>query len=111
MFILDSLLTGGLRFVFDKIAAAVDNETMDDTALREQLLDAQMRLELGEITDIHVVTDRDTGRPRGFAFVTMATAELAQKAISELDGSVLGNRALRVKAAEDRGGGGGGRRF
>jgi hypothetical protein len=51
MFILDSLLTGGLRFVFDKIAAAVDNETMDDTALREQLLDAQMRLELGEITD------------------------------------------------------------
>jgi hypothetical protein len=67
--------------------------------------------ELGEITDLHVVTDRDTGRPRGFAFVTMATAELAQKAISELDGSVLGNRALRVKAAEDRGGGGGGRRF
>ena len=65
--------------------------------------------ELGEVTDIHVVTDRDTGRPRGFAFVTMATPELAQKAIQELDGSVLGNRALRVKQAEDRGGGG--RRF
>ena len=51
MFILDSVLIGGLRFVFDKIAAAVDTELNDDTALREQLLAAQMRLELGEITD------------------------------------------------------------
>jgi Gas vesicle protein G len=50
MFILDSLLIGGLRFVFDKIAAAVDTELNDDTALREQLLAAQMRLELGEIS-------------------------------------------------------------
>lgn len=50
MFILDSLLVGGLRFVFDKIAAAVDTEMNDDTALREQLLAAQMRLELGEIS-------------------------------------------------------------
>ncbi|HEX4346884.1 MAG TPA: gas vesicle protein GvpG [Vicinamibacterales bacterium] len=51
MFILDSLLVGGLRFVFDKIATAADNESQDDTALREQLLDAQMRLELGELTE------------------------------------------------------------
>jgi hypothetical protein len=51
MFILDSLLVGGLRFVFDKIATAVDREMQDDTSLREQLLDAQMRLELGEITE------------------------------------------------------------
>ena len=50
MFILDSLLIGGLRFVFDKIAAAVDTELNDDTALREQLLAAQMRLELEEIS-------------------------------------------------------------
>jgi hypothetical protein len=50
MFILDSMLIGGLRFVFDKIAAAVDTELNDDTALREQLLAAQMRVELGEIT-------------------------------------------------------------
>jgi Gas vesicle protein G len=50
MFILDSLLIGGLRFVFDKIAAAVDTELNDDTALREQLLAAQMRMELGEMT-------------------------------------------------------------
>jgi hypothetical protein len=50
MFIVDSLLIGGLRFVFDKIAAAVDTELNDDTALREQLLAAQMRLELGEMS-------------------------------------------------------------
>jgi hypothetical protein len=50
LFILDSMLIGGLRFVFDKIAAAVDTEMNDDTALREQLLAAQMRLELGELS-------------------------------------------------------------
>jgi hypothetical protein len=49
VFILDTLLVGGLRFVFDKIAAAADTELNDDTALREQLLAAQMRLELGEL--------------------------------------------------------------
>ena len=51
MFILDSLLIGGLRFVLDKIVAAAEAESQDDTSLREQLLEAQMRLELGEITD------------------------------------------------------------
>lgn len=50
MFIVDSLLVGGLRFVLDKIAAAVDTEMNDDSALREQLLAAQMRLELGEVS-------------------------------------------------------------
>ena len=50
MFILDTILVGGLRFVFDKIATAVDTELNDDTHLREQLLAAQMRLELDEIT-------------------------------------------------------------
>jgi hypothetical protein len=51
LFILDSVLIGGIRFVLDKIAAAVDTELNDDTALREQLLAAQMRLELGEIEE------------------------------------------------------------
>jgi gas vesicle protein GvpG len=50
VFLLDSMLIGGLRFVFDKIAAAVDTELNDDTALHEQLLAAQMRLEVGELT-------------------------------------------------------------
>jgi hypothetical protein len=47
--ILDTLLIGGLRFVLEKLAAAVESEMDDDTALREALLAAQMRLELGEI--------------------------------------------------------------
>ena len=50
MFILDTFLIGGIRFVLDKVAAAVDTELNDDTALREQLLAAQMRLELGEMS-------------------------------------------------------------
>jgi hypothetical protein len=50
MLIIDSLLIGGLRFVLDKIATAVDTEMNDDSALREQLLAAQMRVELGEMS-------------------------------------------------------------
>jgi len=51
MFILDSLLVGSLRFVLDKIVAAAEAEANDDSSLREMLLEAQMRLELGDITD------------------------------------------------------------
>jgi hypothetical protein len=51
LFILDSLLIGSLRFVLDKVVAAAEAEMNDDTALRDQLLEAQMRLELGEITE------------------------------------------------------------
>ena len=51
MFILDSLLIGSIRFVLDKVVAAAEAESEDDTSLREQLLEAQMRLELGEITN------------------------------------------------------------
>jgi len=51
MFILDSLLIGSLRFVLDKIAAAAEAEASGEDALREQLLEAQMRFELGEISE------------------------------------------------------------
>jgi len=51
VFILDSLLIGSLRFVLDKIVAAAEAESQDDTSLREQLLEAQMRLELGELSE------------------------------------------------------------
>jgi RNA recognition motif-containing protein len=57
------------------------------------------------------VLDRETGRSRGFAFVTMGTADDAQRAISEMNGTDLDGRALRVNEAEERkprGGGGGG---
>jgi hypothetical protein len=51
VFILDSLLIGSLRFVLDKVVAAAEAELQDDSALRGQLLEAQMRLDLGEISD------------------------------------------------------------
>lgn len=50
MLIIDSLLISSIRFVLDKVASAVDAELNDDTALREQLLEAQMRVELGEMS-------------------------------------------------------------
>ena len=65
----------------------------------------------GEVSDVHVVTDRESGRSRGFAFVTMGSSNEAAKAIAEMNGKMLDGRALRVNEAEDRpnrGGGGGG---
>src|SRR3954462_1782522 len=50
MLIIDTLLIGGIRFVLDKVAAAVETEMNDDTVLRERLLAAQMQVELGEMT-------------------------------------------------------------
>lgn len=51
MIILDTLLIGGIKFVLGKVADAVNAELNDDTHLREELLAAQMQLELGEITE------------------------------------------------------------
>ena len=50
MFILDSLLIDGLKFVFDKLLQVAETELSDDSVLRERLLNAQMRLELGELS-------------------------------------------------------------
>ena len=64
----------------------------------------------GSVVEANLVTDRTTGRPRGFAFVTMNSPEEAQKAIDALNGKELGGRALNVNVArprEERSGGGG----
>ena len=50
MFLIDSLLIDGIKFVLDKLVQVVDAELNDDTALRERLLEAQMKLELGELS-------------------------------------------------------------
>jgi len=62
----------------------------------------------GNVGSVSVITDRETGRPRGFAFVEMGDADAAQSAIRALDGSNLGGRSIRVNEAHDRRGGGGG---
>ena len=69
----------------------------------------------GEITRLQVMTDRDTGRSRGFAFVELSDEDEAAKAITELNGKELDGRALNVNEARPkpersgpRGGGGGG---
>src|SRR5947209_4114061 len=70
--------------------------------------------QFGTVSDVHLVTDRETGRSRGFAFVTMGTTEEAAKAIEGMDGKTLDGRPLRVNEAEQRqarGGGGGGGGF
>jgi RNA recognition motif-containing protein len=63
---------------------------------------------LGTVTDAKIVTDRETGRPRGFGFIEMSTEDEARKAIEELNGRDVQGRQVAVKEAEDRRGGGGG---
>ncbi len=79
--------------------------SVTETALRELFAPC------GEIASVAIITDRDTGRPRGFAFVEMADNEGAQKAIATINGTMLDNRQLTVNEARpqpSRGGGGSG---
>ena len=67
--------------------------------------------EFGGTVDLHIPLDRETGRPRGFAFVTLNSKEQGEAAIGSLDGQDMGGRALRISEAQERaprGGGGGG---
>ena len=77
----------------------------------------------GSVDSVKVITDRETGRPRGFAFVEMSEPSAASDAIRALDGSQVGGRAIKVNEAQDKprpsggggfgrsGGGGGGSRY
>jgi cold-inducible RNA-binding protein len=78
--------------------------------------------QFGNVTDVYVAMDKMTGRPRGFAFVTMGTPEEAKLAAEKMNGADLGGRALTVNEARPKeesggrgfgggGGGGGGRGF
>lgn len=81
--------------------------TVDEDQLRE------LFSPYGEIEDLALIKDRDTGRPKGFGFITFAAQQSAEKAL-ELDGKDLGGRPLKVNVATEKparsGGGGGGRR-
>lgn len=78
--------------------------------------DAQLRdifSQYGDIDELALIMDRDTGRSKGFAFVTFATQQAAEKALAE-NGKDMGGRALRVNIAEEkkpRSGGRGGSRW
>ena len=67
--------------------------------------------EAGPVREVAIPTDRETGQPRGFAFVTMGSASAATAAIAKLNGTTLDGRAIKVNEAQERpprGGGGGG---
>lgn len=63
----------------------------------------------GPVIEAKVITDRDTGRSRGFGFVTFEAPADADTAMEQMDGSELDGRRVRVNVAEDKRGGGGGR--
>jgi RNA recognition motif-containing protein len=72
--------------------------------------------QFGSVTDVYIANDRETGRPRGFAFVTLGTPEEAKLAIEKMNGVDLDGRQLTVNEARPKeemggGGGGGGRNF
>lgn len=85
----------------------VGNLSYDTTESQIRELFAQV----GEVDSVALITDRDSGRPKGFGFVEMNTEELAQEAIKRFNGYSLDNRNLTVSEArprEERSGGGGG---
>src|SRR5437868_2064081 len=61
-----------------------------------------------KVVEVKIVTDRDTGQPRGFAFVEMASPADAQAVMAAWDGQQLDGRSLKVNEAQERSGGGGG---
>jgi RNA recognition motif-containing protein len=70
------------------------------TADNEQL--AQLFAVFGEVIEAAIIMDRDTGRSKGFGFVQMTNDDEAQKAISSLNGTMFGNRTIRVNEAQPR---------
>jgi len=89
-----------MRIYVGNLSYSVTNETLET-----------LFAEHGEVEEVFIPTDRGTGRPRGFAFVTMPNAEQAQAAVAALNGKEVDGRALTVTEARPKpeGGGGGGR--
>ena len=86
----------GAKTISNKIFVGNLNFATTDQELRE------LFNEVGEVVDVYIPTDRETGRPRGFAFVRFASEEQAAKAVEEVHGREVGGRPLRLDIAEDR---------
>jgi len=80
--------------------------TADETQIRDLFAQSGRT-----VSEVKLVTDRDTGRPRGFGFVEMGSSEDADGAIRDLNGRDFGGRALTVNEAKERSAGGGGGGF
>ena len=77
--------------------------SVEESALRSLFEQGDRKVE-----EVKLITDRDTGRPRGFAFIEMGSTEDADGAINELNGYEMDGRQLNVNEARERGSGGGG---
>ena len=91
----------GTKLYVGNLAFGTDNNSLE-----------QMFSSFGQVNSAMVVTDRDTGRSKGFGFVEFGDAQSANAAITAMNGKEVGGRALTVNEArprEERGGGGGGR--
>ena len=93
----------GTRLFVGNLPFSAEEQTIRELFERNDLV----------VEDVKLITDRDTGRPRGFGFVEMGSSEDADKAIQALNGYEMDGRQLNVNEARERsgGGGGGGRRF
>ncbi|CAA7042482.1 unnamed protein product [Microthlaspi erraticum] len=103
-------MLGSLRYMSTKIFVGGLSWGTDDQSLKEAFSN------FGEVTEASVISDRETGRSRGFGFVSFNSEDSATNAISEMDGKELNGRNIRVNLAAERssaprssyGGGGGG---
>lgn len=90
---------------FTKMKMYVGNLSFDTTKNELESLFS----EHGSVTDVHIPMDRESGQPRGFAFVTMDSKSAMNAAMSAINGKDVGGRTLKVneaQAREERGGGG-----
>jgi RNA recognition motif-containing protein len=90
----------GTRLFVGNLPFSAEEQTIRELFERNDLV----------VEDVKLITDRDTGRPRGFGFVEMGSSEDADKAVQALNGYEMDGRQLNVNEARERSGGGG-RRF
>ncbi|KNA18740.1 hypothetical protein SOVF_067940 [Spinacia oleracea] len=91
-----SSMTNAIRCMSTKLFVGGLSFGTDDGSLRDAFAS------FGEVIDARVITDRETGRSRGFGFVNFADDEAATTAMSSMDGQDLNGRAIRVSVANDR---------